>query len=340
MSKISYIAKDSNDFLLGLSLAELIIILFFILALLFTITLQEKSQTAKVNAEELASCEVALSSAEEKLALFSTVNSLSASDCASQLVIMKSSNDSYAKTIETQNTLIDSLESEQLILMEQVKEFSSLIDSEGKLTDTTAELLEISEFLLEEDLLTDTVINSVKTLAQQNEQLTNEIEKKTELLDLYDQQLEEASEDPDTKITISELLGNYNDLREDNKDCLIRIESQKKRCGLDYPACWEIENGQPDYVFNVTVTNSGYEVQRSYSDGRSAQAAKIPGVLEMENKTLTTSQFSSEANKIFLWSKERNCRHYVRIFDSDNTTKETYKQRLRRLQSYFYKFEP
>lgn len=337
MPNIVYLPNDSDDFLFGISLAELIILLFFILLLLFLRVLQVHTKEDLERSQMLESCGAELRESEGLLNALQFRAANGEMSCESELIIMTRNTAALESSIKQQQTKIKALEDKELLLMEKTKkvsQFEGLADN----LDLTGEQIEELGKLLEKIRLEDkSVLGSLQEMVAKVNAQNLEIESLKDTLGAI-----EETADPKEALSasIDELLSKNKELTDENLDCVARIESQKKRCGLDYPACWEREPGRVEYMFNVTVVNAGFQIRKAYFDGREEDAAGIPGVSEMLGKDVGVRTFARFGNSILKWSMDRNCRHYVRVFDTDETTKETYKKRLKLVENYFYKFEP
>lgn len=332
--------ENQNDLLLGLSLVERLIILFFGVALLFAISLLLQETEVVVQAGTSTTCDSPLSTNQiNHTSLYSKEPSM-LTDCDNQGVELQSSHQSSENTVIEQRSLIESLKQEQLVLIQAVEESAFLAAPQEENSAAEEQLQLISDYLKEQELYALSTLVSIRNIIDDNKRLIAELDSHRGQTEICQIDVEEASQDPQDDTTYPELPGDHALLQEDNKECLVRLDNQRKKFNLDYPACWEIENGQPDYIFNIRVTSTGYDVQRSYPDKREARALTIPGVLELQGKTLDQDELTANADKTYQWSKERNCRHYVRVSNTENTTDKIYKQRLKQLQSYFYTFEP
>ncbi len=107
--------------------------------------------------------------------------------------------------------------------------------------------------------------------------------------------------------------------------------------GLMYPSCWIGESGETEYMFEVSILDSGLIVIDSeplYRKGDEAwkyvdafpRAAEIP-----------ESRFQSATARLFAWSREHDCRFVVTMKDfTGPTSKERYKKLVRVVEQHFY----
>jgi hypothetical protein len=338
MFDVENTSKKNQVFLLGLSLAELMLILIFILGLLIAIGLHLGSKNETTQAADLGSCDVELNTAKNALALLSIEKSQALAHCDSQLVTLQTNHESSERLVIEQQETIESLELEKLALTQAMEERLQLASAMPKVSEDKEQILQLIALLEENGLYMGSALNSVEELIQTNALMSVDVDTKTASFKACESETQAGGSDKMN--TNSELFNNHTSLKQDNQECLARLASQKAKYGLDFPACWELENGQPDYIFNVTATTEGYVVEKAYREKREPRALKIPGIREMHGKSLSEANFSIEADKIFSWSKARNCRHYVRVYDAKDTPDQTADLRLKNIQTYFYVFKP
>jgi hypothetical protein len=336
MTELDKTSTKNQVNLLGFSQSEFLLIAIFLLGLLLAIGLHLGSKNKATKTADLGACDLNLPTAPTDTERLYSEKSQSLARCDGQLNSLQTSQDNSKRIVVEQKNTIESLKLEKIALKKRIEEQPLLAAANEEGADAQEELGQLIALLKKNDLYTESALNSVEIIIQNNVLLSTEVEKKDELLNSCESGALAPSASSDKKYISSELTDDYTSLQEDNQECLARIANLKTKHSLDFPACWTIENGQPDYIFNVTTTNDGFEVEKSYSAERHARALKIPGAIELQGKSLNVDEFSSQANKIFSWSKERNCRHYVRVFDSEGTSSKTSEKRLRNIQTYFF----
>lgn len=110
--------------------------------------------------------------------------------------------------------------------------------------------------------------------------------------------------------------------------------------GTEKPACWaDEETGKPIYIYNAGLTSDGIIVRHSATPPW-AKARQLPIDAIPYDKNLSPREFIREAAPIFKWSEENECRFFVRAYDlTGPTEKKIYKRHTRYLESAFYKYE-
>ncbi len=110
--------------------------------------------------------------------------------------------------------------------------------------------------------------------------------------------------------------------------------------GTEKPACWADEKtGKPKYIYNAGLTSGGIIVRHSetppWGKSRNLPIDTIPFDNDMKPR-----EFLRKANPMLDWSKSHECRFWVRVYDlTGPTEKKTYKRHLRYLEQAFYTWE-
>jgi hypothetical protein len=105
--------------------------------------------------------------------------------------------------------------------------------------------------------------------------------------------------------------------------------------GLTYPSCWTTPTGQTEYIFDVTLTDTGVQV-RNASAGRANDKAWGMVSSFARDTTINESIFIGATKKLFEWSKGQNCRFYTIVRDGTGSSKERYKHLQQMVQGNFY----
>ena len=108
--------------------------------------------------------------------------------------------------------------------------------------------------------------------------------------------------------------------------------------GTDHPSCWYDQDRTVAYLFDVALTDDGFIIQRARAPQREHKRESPALDSVRTGRLLTAQQFLSQTEPIFLWSVARDCRFFARAFDLTSADqKELYKDRMRTLESRFYK---
>ena len=112
--------------------------------------------------------------------------------------------------------------------------------------------------------------------------------------------------------------------------------------GLVFPPCWVRLNApnRPVYTYNIAIFDTGLRV--ALGDDRTGQdlsVLKRNGPEPEYGVIISGSEFSRRTQGMFEWSVENECRFYVRIRDRTSpTNKEGYKRYLATIEDHFYKY--
>ncbi len=98
--------------------------------------------------------------------------------------------------------------------------------------------------------------------------------------------------------------------------------------------------GQPEYIFNISLTSDGIVVHANKLADRAADENELPiGGLSFDSN-VSDSAFEQQTDALYKYSKARDCRFFVRVFDETKSDeKAVYKRRLQAVESHFYKLE-
>lgn len=123
------------------------------------------------------------------------------------------------------------------------------------------------------------------------------------------------------------------------KGRMIFMQKKLKNSGLGYPPCWVApQNGAIEYLYTITLYEHRMKIEAAWPAYRQRDLRLIPGAKNLVGKNLNKSQLADLVQPIFSWSKMHECRHFVRIKDDKNTSKQAFKQQMLVIENYFYKY--
>jgi len=109
--------------------------------------------------------------------------------------------------------------------------------------------------------------------------------------------------------------------------------------GTEKPACWATRDGRPEYIFDVTLSSAGIRIHDRALPLRRAQEASLPLQSIRFDQPLSPQKFRAQTRPLFDWGEARGCRFFVHALDGTGAAeKEVFKQRLRVMEEHFYKF--
>jgi hypothetical protein len=111
--------------------------------------------------------------------------------------------------------------------------------------------------------------------------------------------------------------------------------------GTEMPACWASpETGKPEYIFDVALTSTGIIVRDNALPHRREEQRQLPLQTLAFDRELPLARFLSAALPLLEWSNARACRFFVRVFDrTQSHEKHLYKHHLRTVGERFYYYE-
>jgi len=106
--------------------------------------------------------------------------------------------------------------------------------------------------------------------------------------------------------------------------------------GLTYPSCWRTPEGKTEFIFDVTFQDTGIIVRNATASRADDPAMKLVAGVP-RNELINENIFKSETLELFNSSKGQNCRFYAIIRDSTGATnKARYKELVTLVENHFY----
>jgi len=159
-----------------------------------------------------------------------------------------------------------------------------------------------------------------------NEELLSEIKELKEDKSQLESKLKEFEKLGDCELAVNEAKSREKNLR--------------RRCGNDWPACWSDSEGRQEFIYAVTLNENDLTVEGIWPSHRNDDIEFIPNAKALPSNSMSLSDFGKNAEPILNWSKEKECRHYVKIIDNTApTSKVKYKRMKKNVEDYFYKFD-
>lgn len=118
-----------------------------------------------------------------------------------------------------------------------------------------------------------------------------------------------------------------------------RSHSGPGRGGMDHPSCRYRDGRRVAYLFDIGLVESGYIVRPAEVASDPAERTVLPLGRVRLDRTLRESEFLEQTQALFDWSREEECRFFVRVFDhTPPDQKARYKELMRTLEGRFYKY--
>lgn len=108
--------------------------------------------------------------------------------------------------------------------------------------------------------------------------------------------------------------------------------------GSDHPSCWYDDDGDVEYVWDVALHERGFLLRPGPAPANAHQRLVLPLNATTTGRYITAAQFVEQTRPLYDWSVRRDCRFFVRAYDdTPATAKALYQSRMRTLEGHFYK---
>ena len=111
--------------------------------------------------------------------------------------------------------------------------------------------------------------------------------------------------------------------------------------GTEHPSCWTSpETGKPEYIFDATLTSGFIAVHDNALPHRAREQGLLPVQGISFDQDVNPTNFMAMTLPLYSWSDAHDCRFFVRIVDkTEGHEKAIYKRELRVVGERFYHFE-
>lgn len=306
---------------LGLTVAEaLLLILFGLLLALGSILIRSKEEE-KERRKELDEAKLKLAAFEYIEPELALLRGRTTDDFFRELGILKTENDSLRLKVETlQSQLAET-------------EITAEIEAAAKSAKTTADALRKAAargMLVDEVFGEDFPIEKVERVLDIAKTIDDAMPEQS------GERLEELADLEDLSADLAQKEKENRDLRAQVTNATRRLDQE----GLGYLACWAMDAGTPDYLFDVGLLSDGIRVRKSVRAERLEDYAALPIPASLYGRTLSPSEFRAGTKALFDYSEERDCRFFVRVYDfTAPNQKLIYKNNLATVEGHFYKYE-
>ncbi len=111
--------------------------------------------------------------------------------------------------------------------------------------------------------------------------------------------------------------------------------------GLDAPPCWLDESGtRPEFLYDVTISDEGLELSRTDLPHREADYLLLPVSGVPMNEILSERSFARHFKELYRDSVQKDCRHFVRVYEGHHDQVDRYKAQRDVIEGYFYIYRP
>lgn len=100
-----------------------------------------------------------------------------------------------------------------------------------------------------------------------------------------------------------------------NQTTYLNSKLNAKTGGFDLPPCWVDDKGKILYIFDASLTDAGITIEDRAVAGREADQEKLPLSRARYGEPLGRGEFSAAFSPLLKWSNDHGCRFYVRLYD-------------------------
>jgi FtsZ-binding cell division protein ZapB len=124
----------------------------------------------------------------------------------------------------------------------------------------------------------------------------------------------------------------------DEKEKLQREKTALVRSGnLDFPSCWTNQQGETEFLLEVTIKDSAVIVRDIAPASRQSDANLRLLVRLPRNAEIRPDTFRAAVAPLYRWSVREKCRFFVQMQDgTSETSKEIYKKARQMVEGVFY----
>jgi hypothetical protein len=286
---------------LGLTMAEVVILIIFCLLLLLANIVGKKN-------DEIRMLKAGIQQKEEQLAILNENENLAAD---LQKLYRLLDTDSFDDTFK------------ELILIQE--KYKSLVAELTELREKIKDTREFEEVLQENNLSVGEAVNIVESVQKIKKNSPDFLPDQDAIRDLPDKILR-----LETEITTKH-----------NRMIYIQNKLERVGKGTEKPACWATPTGKPEYIFEMALTSNGIIIHNTELAHRAVEQAELPLNFIGFDKELNNTKFRLDTQALYDYSNKNECRFFVKVFDqSQQNEKSIYKERLRIVGEHFYYFEP
>ena len=327
--------NGNNDFLFGITLTELILMLFFLLLLISAFMSAEQSSIiTQVERENERIVEENLD-----LKLKNKVSKSLSEDMISSLLHFRHGEDKQdekAKQIfkELSNQTKIIAENERLkrkIERYEVNEQLLKMDEEFKVQLSRKESL----LSMMKDMNSTEDLQNVFTKLETLEKALKKEDDELRLLSVENKKLAQLLKEF-TNMSKDELLYAQDILKGQVSYLTRRLNMGG---GNELPPCWaNKKSGKAEYIFTVTIGENSLKVSPRWPKYRAKDVRKYRVSKRLYDNNVSVDEFLSLTKKIYQDADKNECKHYLYLFD-EAETKHGYKDKRLKLENYYYKYE-
>ncbi len=327
--------NGNNDFLFGITLTELILMLFFLLLLISAFMSAEKeSIITKVEKENARIVEENLD-----LQLKNKISKSLSEDMISSLLHFKHGED---KEDEKAKQVFKELSNQTKLIAENKK-----LKRQVEMYEVNEKLLKMDEAFKVQLSRKESLLKSIEDLnsSEDLQALFTKLEKLDKELK-YEKSKEDRLELENKKL--AELLKTFSKMSKNEllyaQDILKGQVSYLTRRlnmggGNELPPCWANQkSGKAEYIFTVTIGEKALKVKPRWPKYRAKEMKKYKISPKLYRQEVSVDKFLELTKNVYKDADKNECKHYLYLYD-EAETKFGYKDKRLKLENYYYKYE-
>lgn len=342
---MKYSGNNSGDFLFGITLTELVLMLFFILLLSSAfISVQKSSVIITLHKEKDR-----IETENRQLRIKNRMNEKLSEEMLDSALRFKL-RDYQEKDVKKEVRAIFRELSNQTVLIaenealkaqvEQYEQNDALLDVNGDIADVLARkralLNDLNELNATEDL--QVLVTQLEREQERTQTLETALkaagEKEEELL--QQNAFLEKSLKEHFSMTKEQLAYEQEILK---GQIVYLTRKLNIGGGNELPPCWvNKRSGKAEYLFSVTIGEDDIHIAPRWPKYRQKELRKYKTLDQLSDKSMSVSEFLRLTRPIYSDADKKSCKHYLYLYD-DALTKDGYKTKRLRLENYFYKYE-
>ncbi|WP_345977783.1 hypothetical protein [Sulfurimonas sp. HSL3-7] len=342
---MKYSGNNNGDFLFGITLTELILMLFFILLLSSAfISVEKSSEIIQLHKEKERIAEE-----NRHLQIKNRMNQKLSEEMVNSALRFKLK-DYEEKDLKKEVKSIFKELSNQTVLIAENKALKAEIER----YENSAELIEVNADINAEIARKAALLQELKELNSTKELHTlvsdldiaqkKNLEFETALAAAVEKEKELLKENAFLEKSLKEHFSMTKEQLAYEQDILkgqIVYLTRKLNMGggNELPPCWaNKKSGKAEYIFSVTIGEESIKVAPKWPKYREKELKKYKGLNKLFGRDMSVDEFLKITRPIYSDADKKECKHYLYLYD-DAITKDGYKMKRLRLENHFYKYE-
>ncbi len=124
------------------------------------------------------------------------------------------------------------------------------------------------------------------------------------------------------------------DLKNINRELAEKVE--KCSNGEGFPPCWRSADGDIQYMYDIYIGHNGLSVHRAWPAKREVEMQSFARAEMIVDRTVDIKDFLAATRDIFSRSEEKQCRHFVRIYGEKSAMNARMFTYYQEIQNHFY----